>query len=648
MSRPNLIESGARQQKSLMLKEAAFHDAAIQATANTGDDLNDDPNALNDNDKMIAIARHFLETMAPSLLQVLESDGDGYNKSSKDRLVKIGRSVSSTMRHARRRRKSSSSPSLLLNLSNKVKEEGEEETDGTYSKDKIDASLGLLADECSDLAELLKGGEHVPKVPKVRFGKTELQMPVVTLGCMRFQQSWNRTAGQHVLDMSKVQDDCQENLVEILRYAYQTGVTHIETAKGYGSSQLQLGYALKSLFDSGEMKREELIIQTKGGISSSMTVQDYKKQIEESISLLQLDYVDLFSMHGLNTQDEYDLLFNNPKKNGENLIEALKQLKREGKILHFGFSTHGPANLIQKAIETNAFDYVNLHYHFCGSYTASGDLECGGNLSNIRLAKKLDMGVFIISPYDKGGRLYAPSNKLRDLCLPEFEPLTFASVWLWQHALHDAENAPCHTLVVGAARPSDLDQPVLASHLLLRDQEELAERRQCVTNRLSKAMNDALGQSWIDNWHVGLPNAYTSKYQTHLTGIVWTYNLIKAWGLLDFAKDRYGPMENHLKKWDINKSKEENLKSMGAGFGWMPGTAIDFENLDYTDDLANYPVENKERLLEALQFVHKWASSKKNKEEGKEKDKVQEQEEGIPLEWEVAYDMRPWTAFPER
>lgn len=48
-------------------------------------------------------------------------------------------------------------------------------------------------------------------------------------------------------------------------------MTHVETAKGYGSSQLQLGFALKKLFDSGEVKRDDIIIQTKGGVSSSMT-----------------------------------------------------------------------------------------------------------------------------------------------------------------------------------------------------------------------------------------------------------------------------------------------------------------------------------------------------------------------------------------
>lgn len=33
--------------------------------------------------------------------------------------------------------------------------------------------------------------------------------------------------------------------------------------------------------------------------------------------------------------------------------------------------------------------------------------------------------VFIISPYDKGGRLYAPSHLSRELMLPEMEPMEY-------------------------------------------------------------------------------------------------------------------------------------------------------------------------------------------------------------------------------
>jgi predicted aldo/keto reductase-like oxidoreductase len=63
-----------------------------------------------------------------------------------------------------------------------------------------------------------------------------------------------------------------------------------------------------------------------------------------------------------------------------------------------GFSTHGPASLIWRLIETDEIAYVNLHYHHFGSYTTTGVGETQGNLENIRLMKEKDMGVFCIKP----------------------------------------------------------------------------------------------------------------------------------------------------------------------------------------------------------------------------------------------------------
>lgn len=52
---------------------------------------------------------------------------------------------------------------------------------------------------------------------------------------------------------------------------------------------------------------------------------------------------------------------------------------------------------------------------FVGSYTASGTNLSegsidGGNRENVELAHSLDMGVFCISPNDKGGMMYKPSK----------------------------------------------------------------------------------------------------------------------------------------------------------------------------------------------------------------------------------------------
>lgn len=122
--------------------------------------------------------------------------------------------------------------------------------------------------------------------------------------------------------MEQVEKECQENLVNILKYALHCGVNHIETALGYGTSEMQIGDALKVLFEEGVCKREDLIIQTKGSISRTMSKSDYKASITKQIERLGLDYVDLFSVHGLNTEDHVDWLFDHGEKG--NLIDAVR------------------------------------------------------------------------------------------------------------------------------------------------------------------------------------------------------------------------------------------------------------------------------------------------------------------------------------
>ncbi len=216
----------------------------------------------------------------------------------------------------------------------------------------------------------------------------------------------------------------------------------------YGSSEIQIGQLLQDLYKEGVTKREDLIIQTK---VNAMKPAEFRKTLESSFDHLKTDYLDLFSFHGINLDSQFDLIFNNP--DGENLIDIIREYQKEGKIRHVGFSTHGQPEIIKKCIETDVFEYCNLHYHYFGSYTASGGGIGGCNLEILRLMKERDMGVFVISAYDKGGRLYAPSKKLRSLTLPELEPIHFGSLWLWYHEKTDEEHCPVHTFTVGAARP---------------------------------------------------------------------------------------------------------------------------------------------------------------------------------------------------
>lgn len=268
---------------SLLAAEEAFASVATGTNCKyTALDLNP---TSEDNEQIITVAKTFLSNTCPQLLEVLDSHPD--RKSSNDRLVKIGRNINATLRYGKEKQR---------------------------DEDVTNASLDRLVKECTSLANLLT---TPASVPKVRYGRTNIQMPIVSLGCMRFQQSWNR-GGKPITKMEQIEDECQENLVNILRHAIHCGVNHIETALGYGCSELQIGQALKVLFEEGVVKREDLIIQTKGFISSSMTKNDFKLSIVQQIDRLGMGYVDLFSVHGLNTQDHLDWLFDH------NLIDAVR------------------------------------------------------------------------------------------------------------------------------------------------------------------------------------------------------------------------------------------------------------------------------------------------------------------------------------
>ena len=553
------------------------------------------------NTQSVAIARSFLQKACPSfLLSDICKD--------EDRLIKIGRSLAD-----------------LVSRSN------EDEETATFS-DELEAGLDLLVEESS----LLATGDI--QVPKKRFGKTELMMPIVSLGCMRFQQAW----GTRIETMDDVTPECQENLLSILRRSFALGINHIETARGYGSSEMQIGVALKTLVENGEVKREDLIVQTK--VPLRPTAAEFREVIERSFRELQVDYVDLLGLHGLNLDEQYDLLYNNGG-NG-NLIDVVREYMAKGKVRHLGFSTHARPDLIRRFIETGDFAYCNLHYHWCGSYTASGDGHYGGNLEIIRLLNKMDLGVFIISAFDKGGMLYAPSKKLRSLTLPDLEPIAFGSHFLWQHHRFDADRAGIHTLSCGAARPSDLDQPAVAAHMHKLKSGKMEERVDAIRSRLRAAEEASLGANWVDSWFQGLPNFLGSESATHHGNIVWLYNLIHSFGMLEFAKARYASMESNSQKWDDSLSNEENIKNLGPAWGWTPGTAIK-PGKDYSADLITVPEANKARVAEAIEFIHKWCSSKDQPDEG-----GADYDDGAsittPKEWDTAYDMRPWTAFPER
>ena len=331
-----------------------------------------------------------------------------------------------------------------------------------------------------------------------RFGRTELQIPVISCGGMRYQFKWQDVAP------SEIPRDNQANLEATIHRALELGINHIETARGYGSSEMQLGAVLPTL------PRDKIIVQTK--VSPRADVADFLHTFDQSMKYLKLGHVDLLALHGVNNRELLDFSL---RKGG--CLAAAKKLQREGRARFIGFSTHATPDVILDAIQTGEFDYVNLHWYFVNDF----------NWPAVLAARRHDMGVFIISPNDKGGKLYEPPKKLVELCAP-LSPMIF-------NDLYCLARPEVHTLSCGAARPGDFDEHIRA----LEHYDDMPAVIAPIEKRLLAEMDRVLGSDWCARWFEGLPEYHDVPGTINVREILRLWNYATSLDLVAWAKMRY-------------------------------------------------------------------------------------------------------------
>ena len=210
-----------------------------------------------------------------------------------------------------------------------------------------------------------------------RLGNTGLIVSEIALGTMQFGQKMN---------MGNLD---QKETKELVAFALDKGVNFIDTADVYstGESEEFVGNAIKG-------KREELVLASKVRLPmsdnfnrSGATRVNIMRGIESSLKRLQTDYLDLYQIHGWDS--------NTPL---EETLRALDDLVRQGKVRYIGLSNYlswqaTTALWIQDKLNLHRYATAQMYYSLVGR---------GLEFDFQSMAEHHNLGILVWSPLAGG------------------------------------------------------------------------------------------------------------------------------------------------------------------------------------------------------------------------------------------------------
>ncbi len=161
----------------------------------------------------------------------------------------------------------------------------------------------------------------------------------------------------------------QDAVNEQVKFAVDAGINFIDTANVYsvGKSESLLGQALKTL----GLKRDQLIVATKatGSMDDSPNGRGQSRhhlfnQVDASLKRLQLDYVDLYQLHGFDPLTPF-----------EESLSALNDLVRSGRVRYIGVCNMAAWQVVKSLCVSERMNFTKF-VSVQAYYTIAGrDLE---------------------------------------------------------------------------------------------------------------------------------------------------------------------------------------------------------------------------------------------------------------------------------
>ena len=133
--------------------------------------------------------------------------------------------------------------------------------------------------------------------------------------------------------------------INLIRAAIELGINYIDTANEYGPSEEHIGIAV-------EPARKDLVLASK---TQDRTRDGSMRLLEESLTKLKTDYLDIWQIHHIDHQDEVKAIF---AKDGA--IRALEEAKEQGMVHNVGITGHYDPKPLLTSIKRYNFDTILL------------------------------------------------------------------------------------------------------------------------------------------------------------------------------------------------------------------------------------------------------------------------------------------------
>lgn len=140
----------------------------------------------------------------------------------------------------------------------------------------------------------------------------------------------------------------EEEAVRVVQHCLDLGITYLDTAHGYTTSEERIGKAIAG-------RREGLVLATK---SHALDAETFCQEMETSFQRLRVDYIDLYQFHGVSSMEDLEKVL---APNGP--LDAARAARDAGRIGHIGVTSHN-LTVALELVKTGSFETLMFPFNF--------------------------------------------------------------------------------------------------------------------------------------------------------------------------------------------------------------------------------------------------------------------------------------------